>query len=422
MLAPVPNAKRPLVETGMNRLVRQINGHVRTWCVAHACNSALEVMQLVEGQAAVGMKPYVLAGDGSVPLSGRQAIVSPGHSGSLLTAWNEVREWRKLLVEPDVAAFELVHAHAFPAGMAAVRNCPIVVYDIHSFVESKAGGRAGNEFTWLARSFRVAEQFVIARAGAVVVHSHSMRQGALERGAGEENLFQLPEPLDSAGIESLGRSRIATSIERESDEGVTFFAPDACVRLEDDPKPLPGDAVQLLEAFAILSGELPEARLFVQADAECVQPLYEKATALGVAGRVYAATSQDRERALAEADAVIALSTTNAESTVLMGLLNHRAVLAADIPAARDASAEGCGVLWYRLGDMADLARRAAFLARNPDFRIALTRAGRKHLLETRTPEAVARRYHSIYRRAWDRRRTGTSSTGMNLQPLTVCL
>jgi glycosyltransferase involved in cell wall biosynthesis len=403
-----------------NRQSREINSHVRAWCVVHACDSAADAVQLVDGQQAVGMKPYLLAGDGSHTLPGRPTLAHPVHSGSLLTAWNEVRDWRKLLINPDMTAFDLVHAHAFPAGMAAVRNCPTVVYDIHNFVESKAGPRAGSEFTWLARSFRVAEQFVIARAGAVVVHSHSMRQGALDRGASRENLFQVPEPLDAHHPEGLSYKRAAIDEAADSAEGVTLFAPDACLRQQDDPSLLPLDAAQLLEAFAILSSELADARLIIQSDSECVQPLYEKASALGVAGRVHAVRSADRQRALAEADVVVALSSEHAETSVLAGLLNFRAILAADVSAARDASAEGTGVLWFRPGDMPDLARRAAFLGRNPDFRVALAQAGQRHLLETRTPEAVARRYDFIYRHAWERRRTGPAS-GMNLQPLTAC-
>ena len=71
-------------------------------------------------------------------------------------------------------------------------------------------------------------------------------------------------------------------------------------------------------------------------------------------------------------------------------------------------------------GLISDFRTSAAFLARNPDFRVALAEAGRRHLLNTRTPEAVARRYDAIYRHAWERRRTGSSATGMNLQPLTA--
>lgn len=423
MATPLP-IRRSLTAESPTRVPRNFGSHVRAWFVVHACDSAGDLTPLVEAQRTAGMKPYLLAADGNPPHPMPDTGVVAGHNrqtGSLLTAWNEVRDWRRLLVDPDVASFDLVHAHAFPAGMAAVRNCPAVVYDIRNFVESKAGARAGTEFTWLARSFRVAEQFVITRAGAVVVHSRNALQGTLERGASPEKLFLVPDPLDPADAEQLRWEGVDERAAAESsDEGVTFFAPDACVRNPDDPTPLPVDTGHLLEAFALLSREFAPARLIVQADAECVEALFEKASALGVATSVHAVQSGDRELALAESHVVIALSNHHAENTVLYGLVNGRGILAADVSAARDASADGAGVLWFRPGDMADLARRAAFLARNPDFRVALAEAGRRHLLNTRTPEAVARRYDAIYRHAWERRRTGSSSTGMNLQPLTA--
>lgn len=425
MPAPLLHRGSLSAENTPKRLLRDLGGHVRAWFVVHACDCADEAMPLIDGQRTAGMKPYLLAADGSTPypafVDSSTAAAQNRQSGSLLTAWNEVRDWRRLLLDPDVASFDLVHAHTFPSGMAAVRNCPVVVYDIRNFVESKAAARAGNEFAWLARSFRVAEQFVITRAGAVVVHSRNLLQGVLERGASTENVFQVPEPLDAADAEQLRREQaIESAMAEGGDEGVTFFAPDACVRNAEDPRPLPAETGHLLEAFALLCRELAEIRLIIQADAECVEPLFEKASALGVATHVHAVQSGDRERALAESQVVVALSSEHAENTVLSGLINGRSILAADVSAARDASADGAGVLWFRSGDMPDLARRAAFLARNPDFRAALAQAGRRHLLETRTPEAVARRYDAIYHHAWERRRSGSSSTGMNLQPLTA--
>src|SRR5215510_2950084 len=139
--------------------------------------------------------------------------------------------------------------------MAAVRNCPTVVYDVRDFVESKAGPRAGTEFTWLARSCRVAEQFVITRASAVVVHSHSMRQGALDRGASRENVFQVSEPLDATHAERLRHQRTGLEEAADSAEGATLFAPDACLQPQEDPTLLPVEAAQLLDAFAILCAD-----------------------------------------------------------------------------------------------------------------------------------------------------------------------
>jgi glycosyltransferase involved in cell wall biosynthesis len=399
------------------RLAHEVNTHVRGWCVMHACEVADEVAAVVECQLAAGMKPYMVngaaMGNANQTSSGHRA-----HSESLLTAWSEVREWRKRLTTPEMATFELVHAHAFPAGMAAVRTYPAVVYDLRSFVEAQAS-KPGQDFTWLARSFRVAEQFVIGRAGAVVVHSRAERNGVLERGAPEANVFQIPDPLDADWTELLRQKRLWARETRGED--IAFFAPDVCLREQDAPD-LPQEAVHLLEAFTIICKEVPGARLFVQADSVCVQPLFEQAQGLGIAAQVHAISSDDRERALSEADVIIAVPGEQAEDTVVTGLLKRCAVLAADAPQTRDASSDGRGLLWYRAGDIRDLAYRGAFLAHNPDFRAALVEAGRSHLLETRSPEVIGRRYDAVYRHAWERRRSGSPSGGMNLQPLTACL
>jgi hypothetical protein len=414
---PPPSSSQKAIK---DPLLSTVGGHIRAWCVIHACDCAREVIHLIDGQRAVGMKPYLLTApetgsDGEV--SGSPAsLLKHGQSGSLLTAWNEVRDWRKALTHPDLSAFDVVHAHTFSAGMAAVRNCPAVVYDICSFVERRASGARSGEFTWLARSFRVAEQFIITRSGAVVVHSHNEQQGVLERGADEENVFQIPLPLENDWVELLRHKKTMLRERDDSSDGVSFFAPDVCLR-EQHAEKLPADAVQLLEAFAIVSAEVPGTRLFVQADAACVQLLFEQAKSLNIAGNVHAITSDDRQYVLAETDVIIAVPSEQTENAVVTGLLKRCAVLAADVPGARDASAEGCGLLWYRPGDLRDLAARAAFLAAHPDFRLALAESGRKHLLETRTPEAVACRYDWVYRHAWNRRRSGASPfTGLTLQ------
>jgi hypothetical protein len=117
---------------------------------------------------------------------------------SLLTAWNDVRQWRRSLLEadPDQSA-EIVHSHSFASGMAAVRNFGAVVYDLHGCVEELAMGAGQCEAgSWLARSFRVAEQFILARASAIITHSSVMRDAVLERGAPKENVFMVLLPDD----------------------------------------------------------------------------------------------------------------------------------------------------------------------------------------------------------------------------------
>jgi glycosyltransferase involved in cell wall biosynthesis len=99
------------------------------------------------------------------------------------------------------------------------------------------------------------------------------------------------------------------------------------------------------------------------------------------------------------------------------------ALLAADTPAHRDLSPEGRGLLWFSPQDPRDLATRAAFLAHNPDLCRSLASAARKHLVETRSPQAIGSRYDAVYQHVFARRRSnGPAVSAGRLQPLTVSL
>jgi hypothetical protein len=156
------------------------------------------------------MRPEVLTLEGLVDSTPEWATRAEAVSGSLLSAWHDVRAWRDVLMASAPARFEIVHAHSFSSGMAAVRNCPIVVYEIDGFVEQlamRASEQKGAEKpgAWLSRSLRVAEQFVIARAGAVVVHSAEDRSGTLERGANPDDVFLIPSGNSEISMEEIAR-------------------------------------------------------------------------------------------------------------------------------------------------------------------------------------------------------------------------
>src|SRR5437016_13438260 len=135
----------------------------RGWHVIHACEYVRDVQEVVEAQLAAGMFPYVITASGN---SQSETDDRP----SLLQSWQGVRNWRKNLDESVPATWPgkqetIVHAHSFTAGMAAVRGENPAVYDVREFVEEQAA-----DSPWLKRSFRTAEQFVLTRAAAVVVH------------------------------------------------------------------------------------------------------------------------------------------------------------------------------------------------------------------------------------------------------------
>src|SRR2546423_5336808 len=70
------------------------------WKVVHACELAREVLPLVEGQLAAGMRPSLLTPGGFGGAAAFQENHKLGENGapvSLLQTWNHVRDWRKLL-------------------------------------------------------------------------------------------------------------------------------------------------------------------------------------------------------------------------------------------------------------------------------------------------------------------------------------
>src|SRR4051812_17314509 len=223
---------------------------VRPWSVMHATEHVRGVLELAEAQRGLGMRPVLVtpAGYGSIELYLR-ASAEQERSVSLVSTWQDVRQWRKSLADcAGNSSMDVVHAHCFSAGMSGVRNWPVVVYDLREVVEHEA--EAGQQ--WLARSLRVDEQFVLSRAEAVVVHRPSMRDRAVERGALAEHVFVVPDVVpdllsdvaafsDGAQSED-GSWRLRSQLPHHA---IIFFAVD----------PAPDEMETLLGAFAQVAAE-----------------------------------------------------------------------------------------------------------------------------------------------------------------------
>lgn len=403
----------------------------KQWRVIHACEYARDVLPVIEGQIAAGMRPYIVtpqgAGSAELYLSGGRQ--EQPRSLSLLRSWQDVRNWRKSILEcePETSA-DVVHAHSFAAGMASVRSVSCVVYDPQACIEELAiSAHLCDSGSWMARSFRVAEQFVISRAGAVVVHSAGMKQAVEERGAAPANIFLIPDPLPfdeerppisiPLGAEYLQqRFGIAPG-------DVLFFAAET---LRSSNGTLTASGTALLQGFALAALEVPELKLVVLAAEESRPLIAQAAESLGVANRLWIAEQQDAVALMQAAQVVIASGETPQDEvearrpsdTCLQALCQGRALLAADVPRHRDASPEGRGCLWFETANANDLGHRIAFLARNPDFRAALGCAGRTFILENRTPAVIGEKYKAVYRHAASRKRpTGTGQAMASLEP-----
>jgi glycosyltransferase involved in cell wall biosynthesis len=399
------------------------------WRVIHACEYARDVLPVVEGQIAAGMRPYIVTpqGAGSAELYLARPGQEQARSFSLLRSWQDVRNWRKSILEcePESSA-DLVHAHAFAAGMAAVRSCGCVVYDLTGCIEELAtAAELCEPGSWMGRSFRVAEQFILSRASAVVVHSSGMKDAAIERGADKDSVFVIPQPLTApAGDDVSDFTSRQPMAGQESRLGsgtgprTRFFVPQFGTR---DAVKLPSSAGALLEAFAISLREHPDLCLMLEAPERFRGSLNELATRLGIQNNLELVEPDDAEKKWMECDAIIATATLpedvvqarQANEICLKAMVAGKTLLAADIPRHRDVSPDGRGCLWFDADDPRDLGHRISFLALNPEFRAALSASGQAFITESRSLATIGARYDQVYRHALSRKRTIANSPGM---------
>lgn len=202
------------------------NTKIKNWRVIHACEYAHHVLPVVEDQVSAGMRPYIVTpyGAGTVELYLSNQQVDKPANLSLLRAWHDVRNWRKSLLECDPEnSADVLHAHSFAAGMAAVRGFSCVVYDLDACIEDWAIASGQCEpGSWMGRSFRVAEQFIFSRAEAVVVHSLGMKSAVEERGAPSEGIFLIPEPLEIEPEAPNSETRNSAAIAKKYDEAYRY--------------------------------------------------------------------------------------------------------------------------------------------------------------------------------------------------------
>jgi len=396
----------------------------KVWRVIHACEYARDVLPVVEGQVAVGMRPYIVTpqGGGTAELYLSGGNLDQPRSLSLLRSWQDVRNWRKSLLDcaPETTS-DIVHPHCFAAGMAAVRNCSCVVYDLNACIEEMAISAGLCEAgSWMGRSFRVAEQFVLSRAAAVIVHSLGLKEAALERGAPLNSVFLVPDPI-CEDSEPPALSQDIDFLSRRysfAPNSVSFFVP---LFAGERQEQLSSAAVSVLEGFALASNELPQFNLLLEAPESARRSINEHAGRLGISAHIALVHQFDVPATMGSAHVIIAtgeppddpVAARRPSETCLKSLWRGKTLLAADVPRNRDASPDGRGCLWFELGNPRDLAYRMAFVGRKPEFRAALGAAGRMFIYETRNSTAVGHKYDEAYRFAASRRKY--SGVGPNM-------
>jgi len=363
------------------------NRAVKGWRVLHACETLDRASGLVEAQTGVGMNPQVLSRDFWSTI--------PQEPLSLMNAWHDVRDWRHALNDAEALwSPQVLHAHSFAAAMAGVRGSLPAVYDFSETLDEVASQQS-NSGSWLVRSFRVAEQFALGRASAVVAHSAGMKNMAHERGAAEANIFAVPEPCSAErlSLDALWTTEHGIDIGYDS---VLYAAADAA------------GIECALRGFATITEELERAVLVFESDNPDRGEVVRLARQFGIADCIRCIPSSERALGMACASVVIVPPSGDAggraNAAMLMAMAAGKAVVAADVPENRECSEDGRGCVWYRGEDAMDLAQRASFVARNEDFSRSLGESGRGHIELTRAPQVIARKYDEVYRHAVSRR------------------
>ncbi|HVZ18380.1 MAG TPA: glycosyltransferase family 4 protein, partial [Terriglobales bacterium] len=310
----------------------------------------------------------------------------------------DVRDWRHALNEAEqLSSVHIVHAHSFAAAIAGVRGSLPSAYDFSQTLEEITTTEGASAGAWLLRSFRVAEQFALSRASAVVTHAQSMARLACERGTSPENVFVVPDPFPIAA-------------ERLPDrDWAAFHGIDLGYHSVLFALPSPDGVEATLLALAEVLIEVEQAiLLFELSDADRTE-LLSIARQINVADNIRCIAPQEHDQAVDCSDVILIPATSDprirTNPAMLEAMAAGKAVVAADVPENRECSPDGHGVIWFNRGDTEDLAQRAAFVARNSDFSRALGESGRSHIRATRSPQVIGRRYDNIYKYALSRRR-----------------
>ncbi len=363
---------------------------VRRWRVLHACEDGAVVAGVADAEIQAGMRPSVMTPHGWYrPGAAEQERPS---ALSLVHTWQEVRTWRSRYAADAVETWaEVLHAHCFAAAMAGLRGNVAVVYDLAAPIGAGITPRPG---TWLLHSLRIAEQFAISRADAIVVHSHAAWLHALRHGGSADDLFLVLQPAEIGDWEAPPQRG-----------DLVIFAPDVFADAEKGRESL----VIVLRAFAIIATEIENVRLKLEAAGGAADTAREEVRKARLSDLVEITAPAQRKWSMTAAHVVITGRPAGDEPSAAMrsAFAQGRPVVAADVAQNREVTPQGRGCLWYRPDDFRDLARRAAFLARNRDFRAALGSSARQYLHSTCGAIAIARKYDEVYRHAFQRRRRG---------------
>jgi hypothetical protein len=327
--------------------------------VLHLCEDARQLADVLDLQVNAGIRPYLLTNP------------TPAGANRWLGSWNEVREWRRLL---SGFSIPLLHAHTFAAGMAAVRTDAAAVYQLTEEIDKKLAMSG----TWMQRSFRAAEQFVLTQADAVITPTAAMRHALTAAGIESQKMFLIPpavplfEELRNGASDSKPAIVLCDTSSTALQKAISL-----CRRTYHELRFLVADTKSGMQADGC---EFLDVRQLTSA--------WQRSTVVVAAAETFAAVAMAR------------------------GI----PVIAADTLFLRELSPNGEGCLWFSSGE--ELASKLTYLLSHSDFRANLAVAGRRHILSTRSADRIGKLYRGAYEYALEHHKRPSGPS--DLQPAMI--
>ena len=235
--------------------------------------------------------------------------------------------------------------------------------------------------TTLVEQFRKMDG-VVAAAGHVRERFGGFGVDRVEvvRNAVDLSLFS-PSPRDP---------RLSRELRIEDDDVVVLHASN----LKRVKRPL-----DLVESAAIAVAEEPRLLYLIVGDGPLRQETEEAAAAKGVAHRFRFVEWVDHQLMpayLSVADIVAMPSETEAQALAyLEAMACARTLLTSDVPGAREVADDGDSAVFFRMGDVHDLAAKTVALARDRELREAIGRRARQRV-RRHSPDKVVREYERV--------------------------
>lgn len=234
-------------------------------------------------------------------------------------------------------------------------------------------------------------------ASRIMILNEGMKQEALHEGFPEEQLYWMPNPVDTEKFAPCGP---AARLERRASLGIPAAAPVAlyCGRLAPE-KALPS----LINAFEIVLRRIPGAVLVLVGDGPLRAPLAEQAAQLQIpeknlrfAGRV---APEDVPTWLEIADVFTLVSPSEGFPCALAEAMSAGlASVVSDIPGNRQLIESGRHGLLVPVGDSMAIAQALIQILENDAMRARMAEESRKRVVENYSTAKIADRYETLFR------------------------